>query len=900
MRCHPLFVAWLVPCVLVMAYLVALASSLGHRSDEDVAPPYSVGDVRRTGAVVLVVVDSLPVRTAEDPAIMPRLGSLMRRGAAGVLWASKHTGTQQGILGLATGTAGGGMESLRLFNKKSYAGWTIFEDIRSRGETQSFNGESKWVHLFGELGTRNHASHGGEGTFFDEDLAAVENAKAVLASPSRPALTVLHITEPDYAAHQHGTTSEAYRAILRRWDGILGDFVELALDGDTTVIVTSDHGNDIWGSHGGGGDIFRRVPVVMIGKAIRPVHGFAMSGVDMPATLAVLLGTRAPGDALARPATAPLDLLPDEEARVLLATHDHLVSLAERAGSPLGPEHRERAIEQHRLAASGRSGEAITAVQRSAMSLAEGLQPLGRLSPGSVGAALLALLGAAGLLFVGSGFARSRWAAALLILGLVVAEAGLIARFSFAAEIKHLVARLRAEATGPQLALCAAVVGLSIPGLVGRGRRWRWREEHLVAVLAVAFVVCSAWLPLGKTSLLFLCVLVACLRRERVPLRRSALIVLAFAGYFIVSTSLVWARLGESPPWRYGYALGAAALASVWLFRRPLRGLGAWPRVLLVSLLAFFPFSWLHLETGRAPLDAALAGLSLAGLAALVLRRGGSRLCVLALGVTGASLAFPSGPLLLGALAVLALLCVHLARPARREPATWLSLGALFVAALCAMSKPSDVPSVVALFAALLGCADLLDEQLPSSLAIGLWAAALASGRDGYFELFGRVDSPAPLYGFAHLDLAVGLQAGSNLDLALATSLVLLKMVLASLAVLSTVLVLPSGRALWRRVAVVAGSMMLIDLIHHILKLNLSKGALTDRFDEYLLSVTIHAALYGSMAIACLFLPSAPRSRPLGVSEMTRNPTQEAQASVMISPTRAPCERPLLGPPNLE
>src|SRR5262249_49075693 len=160
--------------------------------------------------------------------------------------------------------------------------------------------------------------------------------------PVPPAFTVIHITETDFVAHQFGTVDPRYREVMRRWDGVVDEFIKRTLDGRTTVIVTSDHGNDAWGSHGGGADIFRRVPVLLLGKGIRPAHGFVMNNVDMPATIAILLGVRLPGGAIAKPATAPLDLTIEEEATVLRATYDHLIAVAESKGEPDLSEDRRR------------------------------------------------------------------------------------------------------------------------------------------------------------------------------------------------------------------------------------------------------------------------------------------------------------------------------------------------------------------------------------------------------------------------------------------------------------------------------------------------------------------------------------------------------------------------------
>src|SRR5262249_23714537 len=150
------------------------------------------------------VLDSMPVRIAEDPDMMPRLSQTMGRWASGVLWASMQTSTQQGVFGLATGRATTSFDQLRMFGGSGYRGFTIFDDIRARRETVCFSGERSWTTFFGHLGTHNHPTHGEGQSFFADDMAALQHADSELSSASPPTLTVIHITETDFAAHQFG------------------------------------------------------------------------------------------------------------------------------------------------------------------------------------------------------------------------------------------------------------------------------------------------------------------------------------------------------------------------------------------------------------------------------------------------------------------------------------------------------------------------------------------------------------------------------------------------------------------------------------------------------------------------------------------------------------------------
>jgi peptidoglycan/LPS O-acetylase OafA/YrhL len=124
--------------------------------------------------------------------------------------------------------------------------------------------------------------------------------------------------------------------------------------------------------------------------------------------------------------------------------------------------------------------------------------------------ALLIFAAAAGLLWAQRGFATERRTVALLFLAFAAVEAILIARFSFAAQIKRLLAAAPIHGVAVLLGL-GAVAGLLGYSLV----RWRvrWLEalgRRPLAAILLCFFFCSALLPLSKVALLFLCILVAC------------------------------------------------------------------------------------------------------------------------------------------------------------------------------------------------------------------------------------------------------------------------------------------------------------------------------------------------------------------------------------------------------
>jgi hypothetical protein len=847
-------VALLLASLVVIAQIVFYAITLGEPSDAAGVAPYSVGAARKADRVVLIVIDSLPVRIAEDETFMPHLAALRERGASGVLWASKQTGTEQGIFSLATGMPTSAADSLGEFSIQRYAPWTLFDDLHQRGENVSFNGNRYWTVRFGDRGTHHYAASGAEDTFFAEDMAALENAEAELGSASPPALTVLHIGETDLVAHQLGTLDPRYRAVMLRWDRILHDFVGRVLDDRTAVIITSDHGNDVAGGHGGAADIYRRVPVIMLGAGIRPVHGFTMNSVDMPATLAVLLGTRLPGGARAKPATAPIDLTAEEEAGILLATYGHWITSAQTANpalaEPVLAEHVQRHGELRELVERGQLDRVVEQAGRGVADLIESLEPRRGPSRESALLALLVFLAVAGLFGVQRAFTLDRRARGILLVAIGAAEALLIAGFFLATRVEQVLTAEPSRGAAPFFAL-GAVLGMKSYVLV----QWRTRLFDAIArrpmvTILVCFLFCSALLPLSTLALLSLCLLVACLHRARLPAATAALILLAFAAYFGVSTALVLPQLGDSALGRYVFGLSAAAIAALWLSRGPLRSVGRWPRAALLLLLILFPFGRLNLDTGRVFLDVAAAEVALGLLGALVVSRGGARRCLIACGLAGAALLVPSSVTFAIALIGVAILFVQMAWSASSDGSRSISLASLACAALCVMSDAEHVPSIVALFAVMVWASDLwVDQELPSELSIGSWAAAVVCGRYAYFELFGRVTSPAPLYDLGHVDVGVGLMAGENLDMARGTALVLVKMIVASWVVLGALHVAPVARRLGREIVLVAAAFMLLDVAHAAVKATLSVGRFSDQFDPYVVSLFLHTALFLSVVL---------------------------------------------------
>ncbi|MDR3319423.1 MAG: alkaline phosphatase family protein [Desulfovibrio sp.] len=80
-----------------------------------------------------------------------------------------------------------------------------------------------------------------------------------------PHLLLVHSMGIDYAGHMHGASSSTYRNAARAADGLLARYLPRWLEKEYAVLVTSDHGMDIEGSHCDATGESRSVPLWLVG-----------------------------------------------------------------------------------------------------------------------------------------------------------------------------------------------------------------------------------------------------------------------------------------------------------------------------------------------------------------------------------------------------------------------------------------------------------------------------------------------------------------------------------------------------------------------------------------------------------------------------------------------------------
>jgi hypothetical protein len=157
----------------------------------------------------------------------------------------------------------------------------------------------------------------------------------VLAAGDSPGFTLIHLEEPDTAAHDHGADSSEHEGEVARAGRLVVDLLERLDPARDTLLVTADHGHLPRGGHGGPDPEVARVPLLAWGRGIhegaRGIHGALQ---DIAPTVALLLGSRPPRHALGRVLEELLSFPEDELQAALLAGREQGAILARAVPVP--------------------------------------------------------------------------------------------------------------------------------------------------------------------------------------------------------------------------------------------------------------------------------------------------------------------------------------------------------------------------------------------------------------------------------------------------------------------------------------------------------------------------------------------------------------------------------------
>lgn len=294
--------------LLVLHQLFAPLPSTAGAVPEPFGPPIA----RHT---LLVILDGLRDDVAHDAARMPRFKARLEAYGPTVLRASPVSMTSAAVLLMGTGERGDLEQIIANESHKPTNFDSVFRALGEAGARTAAIGDHVWPSLYPGVWTIDHTvvSHSLE---VDEDDAIFADALDVLRAPEMPRFTVLHVNTPDHKGHGHGITSPAYTSYITSFDVKLDAFLA-ALPSGLSVIVTSDHGATDSGSHGSDTEVQRRSPFLAFGPGLA-AHPKApvLDQADMPATLAALVGVRAPTHDRGHIAPEILDTNDEEAARL--------------------------------------------------------------------------------------------------------------------------------------------------------------------------------------------------------------------------------------------------------------------------------------------------------------------------------------------------------------------------------------------------------------------------------------------------------------------------------------------------------------------------------------------------------------------------------------------------------
>jgi hypothetical protein len=246
--------------------------------------------------VVIVVLDGLRVDASRQ---MPTLNQMRAHGADRVLLVGQPSLSKPDWTVIGTGAWPEQSGITSNSTQVAIALDTIFLAAKRNGLTTALVGVDTWHQLY-PSGVDHDQTVSQVILYPSTDQAALLNGDRAVTSlaldvlKTKPNLVVVHLLAPDTAAHSWGGVSEQYTEVVQNADSQLARILA-ALDlNKAALFVTADHGHLDRGGHGGQEPIVLRVPLVSVGKGIRPGAYPDAYLADIAPTVAVLLGTSIP------------------------------------------------------------------------------------------------------------------------------------------------------------------------------------------------------------------------------------------------------------------------------------------------------------------------------------------------------------------------------------------------------------------------------------------------------------------------------------------------------------------------------------------------------------------------------------------------------------------------------
>ena len=283
----------------------ALLSLAAWHSFERFQPPPPLhadlpGGEPLTSRVILVVLDGI---RADVVSRMPFLSRLAERGTIGVTVAVQPSLSLPARASMMTGAPPeihGVTSNGRIFKT---VGETVLSLAKRAGMPIAAAGWRFWAESLGDTLGRNVFVYRGNpdgraplNELFVWQRSRCESAVEFFRQWDRGLFVVSAVT-PDLVAHRYGGQSPEYLESALNADYCVEQVVEAFDDGDTTFIVSSDHGHIQrrgGGGHGGLEPEVVNAPTVLFGRAVRPGKGWRGRQLDIAPTISVLLGLPIP------------------------------------------------------------------------------------------------------------------------------------------------------------------------------------------------------------------------------------------------------------------------------------------------------------------------------------------------------------------------------------------------------------------------------------------------------------------------------------------------------------------------------------------------------------------------------------------------------------------------------
>lgn len=258
-----------------------------------ILPKAAVVHERLTQHLLFVIVDGLRYDIATDPQRMPHFAAAMQNRRSADILAGSVSMTSSAVLSFGSGQRGRLEQIARNINPDPPPFESWMENALARGLKVSLVGDRAWLEMYGSHFSERRPDPPGVAIDYDYNEQTFRDAREILGHA--PDALILHFVTPDHQGHSYGVQSDRYRKHIFNFDRLLFELLSEVAP-DWTVVVTSDHGANDAGDHGGDVLVHRRSPIFGYGPGIaapsksRP----RLDQIDVAGTLSALIGVPAP------------------------------------------------------------------------------------------------------------------------------------------------------------------------------------------------------------------------------------------------------------------------------------------------------------------------------------------------------------------------------------------------------------------------------------------------------------------------------------------------------------------------------------------------------------------------------------------------------------------------------